>query len=631
MLYQYQNLRSHSHSTEQSGQEEKTRKEQTEQSQVLLPQDHSLRENNYCIDLKMLKEISYYTALNTLYPSISITARFLGIIILGNRSLSAAALIAVYQDLITSPGCSMLGVACRVVSNAYGAKEITPTLAIAKIRQTRKSGIVLALILSPFAITSALCSREILKVLQQPEELLDSTEEYFIAFSWGIPALFLIQHLQQIAFGVTDIKAPNVLMSFDNITNTLLEYFLINERKMGMAGVGYAQSITNWLDVIFFSLYLKYNSRYRDYEFDLWSEFSEVRAVLKELFSLGIPLLIQTCGESLIFLGYSAFVGKISSNALSAFQIATQIFLFVNIPIFGFNQAAVILVGRETGANRIQNAKKIGTACIVLGGGVSLLICTIMSGFPRRLMSSLIEVENPENEQVVMMTKSIFIVMGVSQICQSFRTIAGGTIEGAFKDTSLAMKSGLAILGSTLGLAYLLAFPGNLGLMGVCISLGLGRLLWGGFLVGYWFKKIKNWLLPTPPRTLSIESVVDVSVIEPSAALVLEMPTTLGAHRSTIEIVGNPTHSSATTLKNLDEIIAGERADDRGSLSSAHPGDSTVKELPLSSSDDLHDRVPLLTFSSASTTLKRGHPAATTTLLTDSPTRINRKKICILM
>ncbi len=574
------------------------RKIQREQSQNLGPHSASQEENNKCPDYKTLKEIAYYTVSNSIAPGIEMGSHFVNIIILANKTLPASALIGSYQLLNTTTGCVILSTACTIVSNAFGEKEHNPERALAKIRHSLKGGVAFALILSVPAVISSLCSRKVLQACQQPEELLGSVEEYFIAYSWGIPAIFVVYLEKQIALGVGDIKSVNILTLLDSVSVSLLGYLFVNGilgEEMGVAGLGFASSITNWLELIFFTTYLKYGPRFRDYKFDLFSELKEVKSTLKELFRIGLPCGLQAGSEFLFLLGYSAFVGNLGVNALSAYQISSQYILLAGVLTSGLNQSTIILVGRESGAHRINQAKKIGTFCILLGGGISFLLCGFMATISKELMKPLIDVDDPENDEIVRNAQILFVIKGLMQTFDSIRMITAGSIQGAFKESKTAMISEVVNIGLIgLTLAYALGFPARLGLIGVATAQGIGVSIGGSFLLGYWLRKIKNWLLPP---AASASTALDMSpAIKPASEIevsqTLEVSPTIEGTSAVVSDEVPPEHTPQVKITTIQTIHNGAETGDE-----VQSPQSDEIRMPLSADMDDSSSETLLTFS----------------------------------
>lgn len=443
---------------------------------------------------KQLKEIRYYAIFNSIAPSIDTTSNFVNVVILANKSLSTSALISAYQNLITTTCCAMLSPSSSIVSNAYGHRFIEINIANSKIRHTFKSGFLLALTLSIPGVISAIGSRKILQIMQQPEDLLNGVQDYFFAYAWGMPAIFIVHHEKQIALGLSDINSVNAITLFDNVSLSFLGYLLVNGKfglpEMGIAGLGYALTITNWLDLIFFSTYLKFGAKFQEYNFNLFSEFKEVKQTFKELISLSTPVGIQVGSELLIALAYSALVGKISTDSLSAYQISNQYVLISGIPVLGLVQSAIILVGREYGAARIREAHKIANICIGIGGGISLLFLILMPPFSKELMRPFIDIEKPENEEIIKNVPALLLINAIAQIFDAIRNITAGSIQSAFKDTRISMLIGLLNFGLIgLSLGYLLGFTANFGVKGICIGRSIGLALAGSELFAYWIKK----------------------------------------------------------------------------------------------------------------------------------------------
>ncbi len=517
-------------------------------------------------DRKTLKEVIYYAISASTCPGIDTSFNYINIVILANKSLAASALTGGVQGAIITTGCSMIGSVCSLTSNAYGHGVINLPAANAKIRHSFKSGLVLTLVLSGPAITFALTSHHILRLLQQPEDLLDDVEQYFKMYSIGIPALFAVHLEKQIALGIADFRAVNLLTVFDNLVVSSLGFLFVNGilgEELGLSGLGLALAITNWLDLLVFSLYLRFSARYSDFMLDLFSEFNEVRQVFFELTSMSIPTGIQVLSEYSINLGYTAFMGKFGEAALKAWQISLQYSSFAAISIYGLNETAIVLVGRYKGAGKIIKAKVTGNICIALGGGISLLLFGVMSSMTHELMRPFLDVEDPNNAEIVTATNLFIIMNSAFQAFDAIRTISGGALLGGFKNTRISMITGLVSVGMIgLGLSYSLGFKTTLGVAGICLARGIGYTLGGCAVLGGWLMKARHWLL-TPTTVATSEDSPDMTEnIEIEESIEIEKPADMNPKLEIPMPVSTADDSTVETLmlvssadENNEEII----------------------------------------------------------------------------
>ena len=443
-------------------------------------------------NLDAFKRATVFAASVSLTTVVSTSGDFITMIMLANvdkAHLSASNLITSAQSFIINTPVVTLYAIASVTGRAYGSKNYE------KINPILKNGLLLGGLISLPSTILACTSNYIFKGLGEPSDLSEIAHSYFKAYSYGIPAFLLLIAEERVALGISKSFPVNVVTFINAGLKVSLGYVLIfgklNAPVLGANGLGHAVSISNWLSLIGFTLYLKFSSHYKDFSLEFSKGWFENPGVFKELIKIGSPIAIQMGCELFGLMASTLMVGALmGKSALAARQISMQYTLLSVIPAYSINQACSILTGQARGRDDLLSAKKLGYACIVLGAGVSILALGIYSSLPKILASPFIDVEDPDNEEILNTTRYLLIINGVGQVFDSIRIISGGALQGRFTDTVFAMKAGIA---STCFLAvptgYALGIPAKLGVIGVSIARSSSLLLASGAVFIRWCTK----------------------------------------------------------------------------------------------------------------------------------------------
>jgi MATE family multidrug resistance protein len=212
---------------------------------------------------------------------------------------------------------------------------------------------------------------------------------------------------------------------------------------------------------------------------------------IRQLFALGSPISLAMLMEYGLFSTAAILMGMISTSALAAHQVAMQVTAALFMVPLGIAMAATVRVGHAFGRKDPAAIRHAGLVAVLLGTAlVTCLTAAIIVG--RYAIAEAFFGTGPETEATVELTTTLLLVGATFFIADAIQTIVGGALRGV-KDTRITLV--LAIIGYwCVGFptAWLLAFPGELGAIGVWIGLSTGTLLFAGLLSFRWHLKIRK-------------------------------------------------------------------------------------------------------------------------------------------
>lgn len=265
--------------------------------------------------------------------------------------------------------------------------------------------------------------------------------------------------------GIGDTMTPLKVLAVAHLVNIAGDYALIFGPgpfpELGVEGAAWATSLANVVAALLFAAVTftpSMRARYR-----LGAGWRAHRGQLGRLLRVGTPIAVHFFLDMGSFLVFSAYIGRMGTEALAANQIAIQILALSFMPAQGIAQAATTLMGQYIGAGRPDLAKHCAYTTLKMGlyyAGAIALLCLTLPEF-------LVGVFN-DDPVVVALGRKLLYLCAFFQVFDAVQFISDGALRGA-GDTRVPM---LIIVGG----AWLVFLP---------LAWTLGSALDGG-VVGAW-------------------------------------------------------------------------------------------------------------------------------------------------
>lgn len=370
-----------------------------------------------------------------------------------------------------------------IVSRNIGAGKIE------NANNAVQQSIIMAIFIGlSFGCLNLLLSKRILMLLGAENRVVAYALPYFLAVS--VPSVFLcvMMVLSSALRGAGDTKTPMRIAILANFINAILDYILIfgvfNFAGLGILGAGLATTISRIIGVILLFNKIK-NKKTKIYIsfFDNWKiDMYMLKSLAKISLPAAVERLIMRSGQ-LIYVG---MIIKISTEAYAAHNIAGTIESISYLPGMAFGVAAATLVGQCLGAQKGDEAQKLGLLSYFLAAGIMVvagIIFYIFSPF----LASLFTKDAAVTAQVV----KVLRIIAFFQPFLCITLVITSALQGA-GDTKFPMYStlvgtwGIRVVG-----VYILAMKLEMGLAGVWLAYAAditlrGIILMIRFLQGNW-------------------------------------------------------------------------------------------------------------------------------------------------
>jgi multidrug resistance protein, MATE family len=390
---------------------------------------------------------------------------------LGSGTIAAGGLGAATFNVFLITGISIVSAVSPLTAEAYGAGQTK------QVGRVVRQGFWVALTFA-LPITLLLWSAEFfLRRLGQAPETVALTETYLQAIAWGyFPALgFAV--LRSYISSLSRTRPIIVVIIGGTILNIVGNYVLMLGKlgfpALGLAGIGWASTISLWSTFLALGLYALLHPQLRIYRaFSHLHQFEP--AVYWDLLRVGLPIGILAIAEAGLFTVTTFLMGQISTVTLAAHQIALQTAATSFMIPLGVSFATTIRVGQMLGQGDRSGARLAGYVGMGIGATFMAAMGLLMWTIPERIVSLYLDTSDPVNADVVTVAKNLLGVAAWFQLVDGIQVTANGALRG-LKDTYIPMMIGIvAYWGIGLTSGYVLSARMGLGGVGLWWGLAIG-------------------------------------------------------------------------------------------------------------------------------------------------------------
>ncbi|CAI8584964.1 unnamed protein product [Vicia faba] len=340
---------------------------------------------------------------------------------LGVLALSGASMATSFATVI---GYSLLeGVASALdtlCGQSYGAKQYR-MLGV----HTQRAMFILMIVTIPLAIIFT-NTRSIFILLGQDPEISTEAGNYAKLM---VPSLFAYGPLQCLN---RFLQTQNIVfpMMFSSAVTTLLHiplcWIMVYKSGLGSKGAAIAISMSEWLNVIILSLYIKFSSSCKN----TWHGFSKEALTLNNIsifLKLAIPSTVMVCLEIWSFELMVLLSGLLPNPKLetSVLSICLNTEAAIWMIPFGLSGAISIRVSNELGAGNPQAARL--AVCVVM---VITIIESILVGAVMFLTRNILGYAYSNEEQVVKYIATLLPILAVTHFLDGLQCVLSGTARG---------------------------------------------------------------------------------------------------------------------------------------------------------------------------------------------------------
>lgn len=393
---------------------------------------------------------------------------------LGQATLAAGGLaVATFTVLLVTAIGTTAGVS-PLVAQAMGAGNPT------RIRQVTQQGLWFAVLLALPMMLLLSQIDGVMRQLGQDPATIALAKTYLDVMLWGyLPALgFAVLRSVVSSLAVTRpiMLIVTAATLFNAIGNYVFGFGKLGFPALGLSGLALSSVLAYLGMFLSLLIYLLHHPQLQTYRLLQGMRRFEP-PILRELISLGIPIGVSTALETSLFTATTYLMGTLGTAVLAAHQIVLQTIAVIFMVPLGMSFAATVRVGFWSGQQNLERARQAGYVSIALGGLFMSLMAIVLLTFPRQVIGLYLDLNDPDNANVLSLTFPILVVAALSQVLDGMQKTATGALYG-LKDTRIPMLlSFLAFWGVGLAGGYWLGFYRHLGGVGLWLGLAIGIAL----------------------------------------------------------------------------------------------------------------------------------------------------------
>ena len=276
---------------------------------------------------------------------------------------------------------------CVAVGGGMGASVIVSRYFGAKEYNRMKLAILTALITFLgvsvlLGIVGLLFSRQIMVLLQTPDDVIDMAAEYLRIYFLGLPFLFMYNIFSSMFNALGKSRIPLIFLIFSSVTNVILDVVFVTQFHMGVSGVAWATLIAQGISVLLSgTVFLRQLSEMNCGSTALYSP-----GELKIMTRVALPSILQQSTVTIGMMLVQSVVNSFGSQALAGFSAAMRIEAVCVVPMSGIGNAMSSYTAQNMGAgqtDRVVRGYRIGNGMVIF---CAATICLILECFNQPLI-----------------------------------------------------------------------------------------------------------------------------------------------------------------------------------------------------------------------------------------------------
>jgi len=395
-------------------------------------------------------------------------------------ALQSAALTAVGASttvvfLLFSMAMALGAAPTALVSRAFGAGQTE------EMRRATRQSLAVALVAGVgFAVLGSFGAWVAARLLipSNDPEAQRLMVQYLHAWSFGLPAIFIIQTLAASLRGIGDTKSPMVISGLQIVLHIALNYLLIFPARttsagfvipgagLGLVGAGAALAISAWVAAVIYLVWTTKTPLGNCLRLTLprldWT---------KRILRIALPAAVQSVVR-VSSLGAFTMVLAFATNAsvaIAALRAGFSIEAIMFMPSFGLAVAAAALVGQSLGMKDPARAERLGWTAAHLGGIVTLALSIPIFLLAPGIAAGLVE----QKPLISAEAAGLIRWLCVTEVFFAYAMVLIGAIQGAGDTVRPLYLTIVCMWLLRVPLAWLLTSPAGLGSHGAWISMSL--------------------------------------------------------------------------------------------------------------------------------------------------------------
>ena len=330
------------------------------------------------------------------------------------------------------------------VSQKIGSKDLEMA---SKVSHTAITfGIIGGIVLTLIGFFSA---EFLLTLMNTPKEIIYDSVLYLKIYFLSMLPMILYNIGAGIIRSTGNSKTPFYILIVGGFTNVFANYIFIVVFKMGVSGVAIATALSQTLTAFIVLTYLFKNKTAIKFK---TSELKIDFSLLKQILYFGLPAGIQSMLITFSNIIVQYYINGYGGDAVAAYATYFKLENFIWMPIVAIGQASMTFSGQNVGANNYKRVKKGAFVAILLSGGLSVIIATIILIFSHTFMRIFIK-----NEEIIYLGSQIALTTFPFYWLYSILEVLGSSLRGMGYSIVSMYITTTCLCGVRISLLYLIS------------------------------------------------------------------------------------------------------------------------------------------------------------------------------
>ena len=330
------------------------------------------------------------------------------------------------------------------VSQKIGSKDLEMA---SKVSHTAITfGIIGGIVLTLIGFFSA---EFLLTLMNTPKEIMYDSVLYLKIYFLSMLPMILYNIGAGIIRSTGNSKTPFYILIIGGLTNVFANYIFVVVFKMGVSGVAIATALSQTLTAAIVLTYLFKNKTAIKFK---TSELKIDFSLLKQILYFGLPAGIQSMLITFSNIIVQYYINGYGGDAVAAYATYFKLENFIWMPIVAIGQASMTFSGQNVGANNYKRVKKGAFVAILLSGGLSVIIATIILIFSHTFMRIFIK-----NEEIIYLGSQIALTTFPFYWLYSILEVLGSSLRGMGYSIVSMYITTTCLCGVRISLLYLIS------------------------------------------------------------------------------------------------------------------------------------------------------------------------------
>src|SRR5262245_26685035 len=346
---------------------------------------------------------------------------------LGDHVVAAAALAHTVLFAAYTLGMGLVSAVAPLASQAFGARK--PRF----VRRAVRVGLWASLMAGAPLTAVQLWGEDILLALGQSAQSAALAGRYLLGIAWCLTPAWAFMTLRNFMSAVNRPE-PALWITLAAIPfNGLLAYALIYGAfglpRLEIEGAGLATSLIN-AGMCALAVWIAC-TRHPFKKFRVLGRFWRPDwQLLAKLVAIGLPISGAFLLEYGLFAAAALLMGRISTSAVAAHQIALQIAGILYMVPFGIATAATVRVGQAVGRRDAIATRRAGFVALGLAVAFMGLMTLIVALTRHAIPLAFLGADAPQSGETVALAATLLVLGASFFITDGAQTVAGGALRG---------------------------------------------------------------------------------------------------------------------------------------------------------------------------------------------------------